>query len=154
MYLRHDDQGLREVTYVNLGSTQVPQYSYRVQEPLTAGNHWVDPARPTEHYWDLLSTTSAVTVPAGTYPNCLKVREHDVTTDGTAFYIFVWFAATVGIVRTETDTIDTTTGKLTLESHQDLLRTQFPPAAASVHRAPTPPQAVTRPRASGRTFGR
>jgi hypothetical protein len=136
LYLRHDAQGLREVLYVSQGNSSVPQYSYRLEAPFTAGAHWSDPTRPTEHYWDLLSTTASVTVPAGTYHNCLQVREHDVTTDGTPFTTSVWFAATVGIVETDTPaSTDVVTGVVTPDENEQLLRTQVATEALSAPRA-------------------
>ena len=107
MYLRHDERGLREVYYVRQGSTDVPRYIYRLQEPLVAGAHWVDLVR-SEHYWDLLSTTASVTVPAASYANCFQVREHDVAEplppagELIPFAVTTWFAPGVGIVYTKT----------------------------------------------------
>ena len=129
MYLRHDATGLREVDYQTSGSSTVPLYTYRLQAPFTAGQHWTDPADPAVHYWDLQATAATVTVPAGTYHNCLQVREHDVTTAGTAFYTTVWFAPAVGLVQTETDTIGTG-GVLTLTQQQKLLSSKLAAAAA------------------------
>jgi hypothetical protein len=122
MYLRHDDRGLRQVVYVQHGTQRLPQYTYRLEEPLTAGNHWVDPNR-TEHYWDLLSTTASVTVPAGTYNACFQVREHDVTQTGTTFDTTAWHAPGVGLVATVTDVPSDSSQN----SHQDLLRSQLTP---------------------------
>ncbi len=126
MYLRHDARGLQEVYYVRQGSENVAHYYYRLQEPLTAGAHWVDVARP-EHYWDLLSTTASLTVPAAFYEGCFQVREHDVATDGTPFDTIAWFAPTVGLIRTETTAPDPVTGDPVLHSEQSLLRAQLFP---------------------------
>ena len=127
MYLRHDDRGLREVYYLRVGESDIPQYSYRLQEPLTAGAHWVDPARP-EHYWDLLATTASVTVPAGTYANCFQVREHEVADYGGSiglvpFTVTTWFAPSLGPVSTVADAPTYPTAN----SYQNLLRSDVTP---------------------------
>ncbi|HEY3398732.1 MAG TPA: Ig-like domain-containing protein [Armatimonadota bacterium] len=124
MYLRHDDQGLRQISYAVVGGSSVPQYTYKLREPLLAGSHWADPYR-SEHSWDLTSITASVTVPAGTYTNCFKVVEHDVDATGVAFDTTAWFAPGVGVVRTETTTKDPITGNPVLESEQSLQQVQF-----------------------------
>lgn len=122
MYLRHDDRGLREVVYVRQGATSVPRYYYRLQEPLIAGNRWVDPSR-TEHTWEIVSTAASVTVPAGAYSGCIQVREQDVAEDGTVFVTTAWFAPGLGPVSTVTE-VPTDPDQ---NAHQDLLRSQVLP---------------------------
>ncbi len=128
LYLRHDDRGLQEVYYLRVGSTDVPRYVYRLQEPLTAGARWTDPVR-SEHTWEIVSTAASVTVPAGTYANCFRVRERDVAdpvppaTEPIPFTVGTWFAPGVGIVYTRTVAPTDPDG----DSEQKLIRAQLVP---------------------------
>ncbi len=98
-FLRQDERGLRELYYVLQGSRYVPHYRYLLQGPLAAGTRWVDPDH-ADHYWDLVSTTDSVTVGAGSYVDCLHVREYDGTHGRD--YTHSWFAPAVGRVRAQT----------------------------------------------------
>jgi len=91
MYLQHNNQGLQEI--FSDDST-----IYRLRAPIAPGEQWVDPVDP-EHYFVIESVSETVTVFAGTYQNCVKVREHNITEDGEEWDILTWFGPNVGPVK-------------------------------------------------------
>ncbi len=102
MYFRHDDQGLLELFR---DDTTV----YKLKTPVQVGTQWLDDQDP-QHTFEIESVTDQVTVPAGTFENCVKVREEGVDELGE-YTVFTWFYEGVGVVRSEYSDIDPDTGE-------------------------------------------
>ncbi len=118
MYLRHDEEGLAE--YIG---TDLPVY--RLKSPVETGLRWIDLNDPP-HYFIIEATDETVTVLAGTYTDCVKVREHQITQAHIEYDIFTWFAADVGPVLSRFPEIDPDTGDTTW-IEQRLLQVQLGP---------------------------
>ena len=103
LYFRHDEQGLCELF---ADDTSV----YKLKAPIQVGTQWSDDQDP-QHTFEIESVTDEVTVPAGTFGNCVKVREHNVAQGGDEWDIFTWFKTGVGIVKSEYPEIDPDTGE-------------------------------------------
>lgn len=116
MYLRHDEDGLAE--YIGTG-----QPIYRLLAPVQTSHRWIDPL-DAEHYFVIEATDETVTVPADTYTNCVRVREHCITQAQIEYDLFTWFAPDVGPVLTRFPETDPDTGDTTW-IEQRLLRVQL-----------------------------
>jgi len=103
MYFQHDDEGLREL-YADDSTI------YKLKTPILVGTQWDDDQDP-QHTFEIESVTDEVTVPAGTFENCVKVHEHNVVQGGDDWDIFAWFKAGVGVVKSEYSEIDPDTGE-------------------------------------------
>jgi len=93
MYIRHDEDGM--VEWLSDGEPV-----YRLKDPLIEGHNWLDP-NSAEHRFTIESTTDAVVVPAGSFDNCIRLREHEGRGD-PPFDVVAWFAQGVGIVKEQT----------------------------------------------------
>jgi len=116
MYLRHDEEGLADF----IGTVDPV---YRLLSPVETGHLWRD-LNDYEHYFIIEATDETVTVPAGTYTDCVKVREHCITQAQVEYDIFTWFAADVGPVLSRFPEIDPDTGD-TIWIEQRLLQVQL-----------------------------
>jgi hypothetical protein len=108
MYLRHDAAGLMSSETVGHPAVNL------MATPLQAGKSWVHPEDSRRTYV-IESTTETVTVPAGTYTNCVKVVETDTGYTPESL-IMVWYKDGVGIVQEQVY------AGTTLESEQKLVR--------------------------------
>jgi hypothetical protein len=90
MYLRHTADGLSQWIYGGLPVL-------KLKAPLVEGATWTDP-NSDKHTFEILSTTESVAVEAGTYDNCVKVKEVEGRAD-VPTEVLVWFAEGVGIVK-------------------------------------------------------
>ncbi len=116
MYLRHDEEGLAE----DVGTGQP---IYPLLPPVQTGHRWIDPDDP-EHYFIIEATDETVTVPAGTYTDCVKVREHRITLAQIEYDLFTWFAPDVGPIVTRYPETDPDSGQTTW-IEQRLLQVQL-----------------------------
>ncbi len=98
LFYQHDEEGLREWR-----GGEFP--IHLLKQPLIAGQVWLDPLDP-EHYFAIESVTETVEVPAGTFNNCVRVREHVVTTEQGEYDIVDWYAVNVGRVKSKYLDID------------------------------------------------
>ncbi len=102
MYFRHDEQGLCELF---ADDTSV----YKLKAPIQVGTQWSDDQDP-QHTFEIESVTDEVTVPAGTFANCVKVREEGVDEYGE-YTVLTWFKAGVGVVKSQLWDYDPNTGE-------------------------------------------
>ncbi len=102
MYFRHDAEGLQELFS---DDTTV----YKLKAPILVGTAWGDDQDP-QHIFEIESVTDEVTVPAGTFENCVKVREEGVDEYGE-YFVFTWFKADVGVVKSQLWDYDPDTGE-------------------------------------------
>lgn len=92
-YLRHTDQGLLQW---RASGQPLP----KLLQPLEQAHSWLDPDS-SDHRFTIESVLDSVAVPAGTYDNCVRVREHEGRGD-PPYDVLVWFAQGVGLVKEQT----------------------------------------------------
>ncbi len=106
MYFQHNDQvdnqGLQELF---IDDTTV----YKLKAPVEVGTTWTDDQDP-QHTFEIESVTDEVTVPAGTFENCVKVREEGVDEYGE-YTVLTWFNDDVGVVKSQLWDYDPDTGE-------------------------------------------
>ena len=93
MYLQHYEDGLREL-FLDNSTIDI------LKVPVVVGHQWYpDPVNDPGHYFVIEAVTEPVEVPAGTFDDYVRVREHVVLENEDEFDRITWYVASIGPVK-------------------------------------------------------